>query len=152
MPCGKFNELLPFTSHSFPIHSRGKKSFMQANRRPQSYVIWVTFNTMTGLWSCGCAVSPARTKSTGKISCMQLDDLARVLRTRQHRWHGHVERSDSWLKKLQKLNPAGGCGHGCPKKTWTNVIGMHCLSLRPTLLMGKLGSGRLENDVRQDTP
>ena len=50
----------------------------------------------------------------GKV---QLDDPAKVLRTRRLRWHSHVERSDCWLKKVQRLNPAGGHGHGRPKKT-----------------------------------
>ena len=31
--------------------------------------------------------------------------------------HSQVERGDGWLKKVQKLNPSGGQGHGCPKKT-----------------------------------
>ena len=43
---------------------------------------------------------------------------------RRLRWHGHVERSDGWLKKVQKLNPTGGRGHGHPNKTWTEVIDM----------------------------
>ena len=47
-----------------------------------------------------------------------------VLRTHRLRWHGHVERSDGWLKKVQKLNPTGGRGRGLPKKTWTEVIDM----------------------------
>ena len=36
---------------------------------------------------------------------IQLDDLAKVLHTRQLRWLGQVERSDGQLKKVQKLIP-----------------------------------------------
>ena len=43
---------------------------------------------------------------------MLLDDLAKVLRTRQLRWHSHVERNDGWLKKVQKLSPTGGSSCG----------------------------------------
>ena len=35
------------------------------------------------------------------------------------------ERSDGWLKKVQKLNPTGGRGRGGPKKTRTEVIDIY---------------------------
>ena len=74
---------------------------------------------------------------------MQLDDLAKVLRTRRIRWHGHVERSDGWLKKDQKLNPTGGRGRCRPKKTWTQVIDMDRLALGLGYSWNNLGfSGR----------
>ena len=60
---------------------------------------------------------------------MQLEGLAKVLCALQLRWHGHVERSDGWLKKVQKLNPTRGRGRGHPKKTWTEVIDIDCLVL-----------------------
>ena len=62
------------------------------------------------------------------LEMMQLDDLEKVLCTRRLRWHGHVERSDGWLKKVQKFNPTGGHGRVHPKKTWTEVINMDRLA------------------------
>ena len=72
---------------------------------------------------------------------------------RRLRWHGRVERSLGWLKKLQKLNPIGGRGRGRPKKTWTAVIDMDCLALGLTETHPtdrKAWSGRCA--VRLDTP
>ena len=60
---------------------------------------------------------------------MQLDDLAKALCTCWLRWHGHVEHSCGWLKKVQKLNPIRGHGHGHPKKTLAEVICLDCLAL-----------------------
>ena len=88
---------------------------------------------------------------------MHLDDLAKlhVLRIRRLRCHGHVERSDGWLKKVQKLNPTGGRDRGCPMKTWTEVIGMKrlALGLKQTHPSDrKACSGRLGCVVRLDLP
>ena len=41
--------------------------------------------------------------SQGLLQRMQLDDLAKVLRTHRPRWQGHVEWSDGLLKKVRKL-------------------------------------------------
>ena len=41
------------------------------------------------------------------LETIQIDDLPKVLRTRQLRCHGHVERSDGWLKETQELDPTG---------------------------------------------
>ena len=65
---------------------------------------------------CGVTAKD-QVSSQDLLERMQHDDLANVLCTRQLRWRGHVERSDGWLKKVQKLNPTGGCGRGRPKKT-----------------------------------
>ena len=46
------------------------------------------------------------------LETIQLDDLAKALHP-----YSHVEDSNVWLKKVQKLNPAGGSGQGCPKTT-----------------------------------
>ena len=59
-------------------------------------------------------------------------DLANVLHTRRQRSHRHVERGNGWLKKFQKLNSTGGSGRGRPKKTWTEMINMYCLTLGVT--------------------
>ena len=71
---------------------------------------------------------------------MQLDDLEKGTLHHRRRWHGYVERSDGWLKKVQKLNLTGSRGCGRPKKTGTEVINMDCLALglRLTLPTGKL--------------
>ena len=55
-------------------------------------------------WMCGVTIKN-EVSSWDLLDRMQLDDLAKVLRTRRLKWHGHVERSDGWLKKVQKLNP-----------------------------------------------
>ena len=86
---------------------------------------------------------------------MQPDDLANVLHTRRLRWHGHVKRSDGWLKRIQKLNPIGDHGRGRPRKTWTEVIDMDRLAMglvetHPS--DRKAGSGRLSSDVRLHPP
>ena len=79
-----------------------------------------------------------------------------VLRTRRLRWHGHVERSDGWQKRVQKLNPTGGRGCGRPKKTWTEVIVKDCQALglitetHPS--DRKALSGRFRSAVRLDPP
>ena len=59
---------------------------------------------------------------------MKLDDMEKVPLTRRLRWHNHVERSDSWLKNVLKLNPVGGRDSGRPKKIWSEVIRQDCLS------------------------
>ena len=122
---GKFNELLPiFPSRSFPITSRGGvynlcvRSAMlhasetwaptlsdlhQLKRNDQAMICWM------------CSVTTKdQVSSQDLLERMQLDDLAKVLCTHQLRWHGRVECSDGWLKKVQKLNPTGGHGRGHP--------------------------------------
>ena len=84
---------------------------------------------------------------------MQLDDLAKVLRIRRLRRHGHVEHSDGWLKKVQKINLTGGRDR--PKKTWTEAIDMDCLArgLNETHFSDRnVCSGRLRSAVRVDPP
>ena len=86
---------------------------------------------------------------------MQLKDLAKVLRTGRLKWHGHVERNDGWLKKVQKLSPKGRRGHGRPEETWTEVIAMDRLALGQTETHPsdrKAWSGRRRSAARLDTP
>ena len=85
----------------------------------------------------------------------QLDDMAAVHLIHQLSWHGHVELSDGCLKKVKKLKSTGGCGHGQPNKTWTEVIDMGRLGLGLTETNPsdrKAMSGRLRNAVRADPP
>ena len=86
---------------------------------------------------------------------MQLDDLAKLFHTRRLRWHGHVECSDGWWKKVQKLNPTGSLDCGRSKKTWTEVIIMDRLVLgliETHLSDRKAWSDGLKNAVRLDPP
>ena len=76
---------------------------------------------------------------------MQLDDLSKIHRTCQLRGHGHVDRSNGELEKIQKLNPIMA----------TEVIGMDCLA--PGLTgthhsNRKAWSGRFRSFVRLDPP
>ena len=141
VPCcmGKFNELLPIlASCSFPITSRGRIYNLCA-RSAMFHISETSAPILSDLhllqrndramirWKCG-VTTKNQVSSQDPMERMQLDDLAKVLRTHRHRWHGHVEQSDGWLKKVQKLNPRGGNGHGHPKKTWTEVINMDHLA------------------------
>ena len=76
-------------------------------------------------WMCGFSTKD-QVSLQDLLERMQLDDLAKVLRTHWLRWHGHAEHSDGWLKKL---DPTGGRDRGHPKKTWTEVIDMDHLVL-----------------------
>ena len=164
---GKFNELLPvLTSHSFPITSRRRvyNSYWYV-RSAMLYAseTWAPIlsdlhrlqrNERTMIrWMCGVTTKD-QVSSKNLLERMQLDDLVKVLHTHWLGWHCHVERSNGWLKKVQKLNPTGGHSLGCPMKTWTEVIDMDCLVLGLTETHPsdkKAWSGRLWNAVRLDT-
>ena len=92
-------------------------------------------------WMCS-VTTKYQASSQDPLGRMQLDDLAKVVHTRRLRWHSHVERSDGWLKKVEKLNPIGGFGRRHPKKTWTKVINKNCLALG--LTETPLPTGNLE--------
>ena len=70
-------------------------------------------------WMCE-VTTKNQVPSQDLFEMQQLEDLAKVL-------HDH-QRSDGWLKKVQKLNPTGGRSRGRPKKTWTEVIDMDRLA------------------------
>ena len=163
---GKFHELLPIlTSRSFPITSRGRvyNSCVRSAMLHASETWAPTSSDLHRLqrndramirWMCG-VITKDEVSSQDLLARMQLDDLTKVLRTRRLRWHGHVERSDGWLKKVQKLSPTGGRGPGRPKKTWTEVIDTdrQALGLTETHPSDrKAWSGRLRSAVRLDPP
>ena len=78
---------------------------------------------------CVCGVTTKeQVSSQDLLDRMKLDDMEKVLLIRRLRWHNHVERSDSWLKKVLTLNPVGGRDSGRPKKIWPEVIRRDCLS------------------------
>ena len=81
-------------------------------------LIRIAYDAMTELWCAGCAVSLPRTKSARTISWggCSFTIWQRDSATRRFRWHGHVEYSDVWLKKVQKLNPTGSPGRDHPTK------------------------------------
>ena len=60
-------------------------------------------------WVCGVTSHKSQVSSQDLVERMQLDDLAKVLCSHWLKWHDHIECSDGWLKKIQKLNPTGGC-------------------------------------------
>ena len=163
---GEFNELLPvLTSHSFPITSRGRvhNSWVRSAMLHTSKT-WTPTLSNLHLLQCNdwamirwmCRVTTKNQVSwQDLLERMQLDDLAKVLRTHRHRWHGHVEHSDGWLKKVQKLNPTGGRGRSHPEKTWTEVIDTHrqVRGLTETHPSGRKSlSGRFRITVRLDPP
>ena len=79
---------------------------MQKQPRFQSYLTSIACNRMTGLWSVACVMSPREIARSPER--MQLDDLKIVLCNHPLRWHDLVERSDGWLKKVQKFNHKRG--------------------------------------------
>ena len=122
---GKFTELLsiitPFISHHLQRKIvPGVPCSMQAKPGPH----WTAYdlhrlphNDRAMIrWMYG-VTTKHQVNSQDLWERMQLDDLTKVVRTRWLRWHSHVERSDGWLKKVQKFNPTGGRGRGRPKKT-----------------------------------
>ena len=137
---GKFYELLPIlTSHSIPITLRwiAYNSWVRSAMLHASETWTPTLSNLHLLqlnnrvmirWMCGVATKN-QVSPQDLLQRMQLDDLAKVLCTHQHWWHGHVEHSNGWLKKVQKLDPTGGRGRGGPKKTWTEVIDIKRLVL-----------------------
>ena len=66
------------------------------------------------LWICS-VITKDQVSSQDLLERVLLDDQAKVLCTRQLKCHGYVERSDFWLKKIQKLIPTWGRGRG-PKE------------------------------------
>ena len=127
----EFNELLSvLTSRLFPsppeeeftIHASGVPCSMQAKPGPKPHPTCIA---MAELWFAKCAKS----KLAGSLGGDAARRSGKGTPHRRLRWHGHVERSLGWLKKVQKLNPIGGRGRGRPKKTWTAVIDMDCLAL-----------------------
>ena len=107
---GKFNELLPvLTSRGRVYNPCIRSAMLHASKTwAQPYLTCITTKDQVG--------------SQDLLERMQLNDLAKVLCHCRLRWHGHVERNDGWLKKVQKLNPTWGRGLGHPSKTWTEVI------------------------------
>ena len=114
----------------FTIRASGVPCSMQVRPGPQLHHLEHNDPAMIR-WMYGVTTKD-QVSSQHLLERMQLDNLAKVLRTRRLRWHSHVERSNSWLKKVQKLNPTGGRGRGHPKKSWTVVINMDCLGLAAT--------------------
>ena len=103
-------------------------------------------------WMC-VVTTKDLASSQDVLERMQLDELAKVIRTRQHRWHGHVERSDGWLKKVQTLNTTGVRGCGRLMETWTQMIDMDHLALSLTETHPsdrKVWSARLRHALRLD--
>ena len=139
---GKFNSSCPSSPSAhfssppkaeFTICVSGVPCSMQAKPGPHPYLTCITcklqYNDRAMIrWMCRVTTKD-QVSLQDLLERMQLDDLAKVLRIRWLRLHGHVECSDGWLKKVQKLNPTRDCGRGRPKKTWTEVIDMDCLTL-----------------------
>ena len=62
---------------------------------------------------CG-VTTKKQVSSQALLDMMQLDNLEKVPLIPRLRWHNHVERRESKLKKVQKLNPVGGRDPGRP--------------------------------------
>ncbi len=56
------------------------------------------------------------------LAKLGITDLKEVLRDRRLRWHGHVERSESCINSVRKIEVDGSKGRGRPKKTWDEVV------------------------------
>ena len=152
----KFNELLPvFTTRSFPsppveeftIRASGAPCSSKRNLGPN--LVW-SVSPATQWPSYDLLDVRCHYQGPSQLARSPGEDAAwRSGKGTSHppTQHGHEERSDGWLKKVQKLNATGCCGRSHPKKTRTKVVGMDCLALGLTdahLPTGKLGVVVLE--------
>lgn len=56
--------------------------------------------------------------------CLQVDDVAMVMRMKRLQWFGHVERRDreAWVRRVQLLDPGGRRTGGRPRMTWKAIV------------------------------
>ncbi len=163
---GKFNELLPIlTSRSIPITSRGlvynscvRSIMLYASETwaPTSSVLHRLQRNDRAMirWMCGVTTKD-QASSQDLLGRLQLDDIVKVLRTRRLRWHGHIERSNGWLRRVQDIDPGGGRSRGRPNKTWAEVVRADQLALgmAETHPSDRTAwSGTLRSAVRLDPP
>ena len=122
---GRFNPILNFHLSPSPPEMNFTNSAweapcsMQAKPGPKPHLISIAYNTMTGLWSAECAVSPPRIKSARNISWRGCS------RTIRRRYTLPVDSKDTtilnavmvypWLTNVHNLNPEGVHGSNRPK-------------------------------------
>ncbi len=130
---GKFRELLPIlTCRSLSLGIRGKvynacvRSVLQyasecwALRRDDLMRLIRNDRAMIR-WICGVKMSDhiCMESLLGRLGVASLE---LVLRRHRLRWFGHVQRSDSWIKRCTTLDVEGVVGRGRPKKSWRGTI------------------------------
>ena len=160
--CANFYELLSvIISRSFFIISRGKV-YNSCTRSPTLHAsetwaqTWYDFhrcNAMTteyaDVWMCNNKKEEVNSQNPGEDAEWW---FGKLLCSRRRIWHGQVERSDGWLKKVQNFNPTGCRGRGCPKETCTDVFGMELPSAGSENHPSdrKAWSSRIRSSVRLD--
>ena len=55
-------------------------------------------------------------------SRLSFQPLESTLRINRLRWYGHVERSESWIKRCNKIVVTGCQGRGRPRKSWKESV------------------------------
>ena len=114
-------------SRSFPITSR-EGVYNSCSRSAMFHASEIWAPTLSDLYRLQCNgryiirwmhgdTTKDQISSPYFLERMQLDDLTKVLHTHALRCDDHIEHSDAWPKKVQKLNPTWGRRCGRPKKT-----------------------------------
>ena len=137
---GKFHELLPIlTSKSIPIFCRGMvyNNFVRSAMLYASECWPITTNEISRIrrtdrsmmrWICGVKLKD-HVPSDSLLDRLLIPDIEELLRTKQIRWFGHVERSSSWINKCTTVEVPGN-GRGSRKKKWRSVVGDDLKKLR----------------------
>ena len=148
----KFRELLPIlTCSSISLQTRGRvytacvRSVLQhasecwALRKQD--LVRLERNDRTMLrWICGVRVAH-QVSSQSLYERLGIPSLAVVLRCHRLRWFGHVQRSDSWIKRCTALEVEGVLQRGRPRKSWRETVE---LDLRAWHLSGDMVFDRVE--------
>ena len=137
---GKFRELLPLlTNRHLPLTTRGRV-YSACIRSVMLYgtETWATSaSTLHRLrrndrammrWIC--RVKPEDQVSSDLIlTRLGIRDIGDVLRTGRLRWLGHVERSNSWIAGVRKIEVEHTKTKGRPKLSWDEVVARDRASL-----------------------
>ena len=72
-------------------------------------------------WICGVRVKD-KVSMASLYERLGIPSLDAALRRNRLRWFGHVERSDTWIKRCTAILVEGDAGRGRPRKTWRETI------------------------------
>ena len=129
---GKFRELLPLTSSALSFTTRGhvyrsyvrsvllyasecwaptKLDYLKLQRNDRAMIRWI----------CNVRLDD-RVSSDSLLRKLGINSLGTFLRYNRLSWHGHVERSHSWIKHCTEMKAEGRRGKGRPRKTWLETV------------------------------